>query len=337
MKPGNERGCAMNVIETRGLRKVFRTRRGAVEAVRSVDLSVEAGEIFGFLGPNGAGKTTTLRMLATLLEPSGGRTTVAGYDLSTEPARVREHIGYVGQAGGADGSATGCENLLLQGRLYGLGKASARARAEALISALRLETFADRTVKTYSGGQRRRLDLALGMVHRPKLLFLDEPTTGLDPQSRSALWEEVRRLRSRGTTVFLTTHYMDEADALCDRLAIMDHGRIVAEGAPEALKREVSGDVVTLDLAAQNGAFRRAGELLRAQPFVRQLGEDGGGLRLYVERGEVALPAILRLLDAAGLRTRAVSLSRPTLDDVFLRETGRQLRDPAEKDGEVLR
>ena len=175
------------------------------------------------------------------------------------------------------------------------------------------------------------------MVHRPRLLFLDEPTTGLDPQSRSALWEEVWRLRDEGTSIFLTTHYMDEADALCDRLAIMDHGKIVAVGAPEALKREVSGDVVTLDLQAHNGAFRRARELLRAQPFVRELGEEvGEGLRLYVERGEEALPAILRLLDAAGLRTRAVSLSRPTLDDVFLRETGQQLKDPVEKDEEVL-
>jgi len=329
----------MNVIETHGLRRVFRTRRGAVEAVRGVDLSVEAGEIFGFLGPNGAGKITTLRMLATLLEPSGGRATVAGYDLLVEPARVREHIGYVSQAGGADAGATGRENLLLQGRLYGLGKKEARARAKALIFALRLEAFSDRVVKTYSGGQRRRLDLALGMVHRPTLLFLDEPTTGLDPRSRSALWEEVRRLRDGGTTVFLTTHYMDEADSLCDRLAIMDHGEIVAEGAPETFKCEVSGDVVTLEVvAAGNGSLRRAGELLRDQPFVLEIGEEvGEGLRLYVERGEEALPAILRLLDAAGLRTRAASLSHPTLDDVFLRKTGRQLRDPVEKEGGFLR
>jgi ABC-2 type transport system ATP-binding protein len=190
-----------------------------------------------------------------------------------------------------------------------------------------LDACADRRAQTYSGGQKRRLDLALGMIHRPALLFLDEPTTGLDPQSRARLWEEVRRLREGGTTVFLTTHYLDEADALCDRLAIIDGGRIVAEGTPDALKRQIAGDVVTLGLDAHNGELRRAEQLLRAQPFVRELHDGERELQLYVERGEDALPAILRALDGAGLRIRTIALARPTLDDVFLRQTGHSLRD----------
>lgn len=198
----------MAMIEARGLEKRFRSRRGVVEAVRGVDLAVGEGEIFGFLGPNGAGKTTTLRILATLLAPDGGEAEVAGCDLLGEPARVRERIGYVGQAGGADIAATGRENLVLQARLYGSDLARARERAAWLIGALDLGPFADRPAKTYSGGQRRRLDLGLGLAHEPSVLFLDEPTTGLDPQSRARLWGEVRRLREAGTTVFLTTHYM---------------------------------------------------------------------------------------------------------------------------------
>jgi ABC-2 type transport system ATP-binding protein len=317
------------VIETRGLRKGFRGRGGVIEAVKGVDLSVEGGEIFGFLGPNGAGKTTTLRMLATLLEPDGGEATVAGCDLLAEPGRVRERIGYVGQAGGADAGATGRENLVLQGRLYGLHKKEARERAERLISVLDLESFADRLARTYSGGQRRRLDLALGLVHEPPVLFLDEPTTGLDPQSRARLWDEVRRLREAGTTVFLTTHYMDEADALCDRLAIIDYGEIVALDTPAALKRRISGDVVTLGLDSKDDAPQRALELLETQPYVRELEAHREGLRLYVERGEKALPAILRTLDGAGVDPIAISLARPTLDDVFLKQTGRSLREEA--------
>ena len=317
----------MAVIETAGLAKSFEGRGGAVRAVRSVDLAVGEGEIFGFLGPNGAGKTTTLRMLATLLEPSGGEARVVGHDLLGEPARVRERIGYVSQAGGADENATGRENLVLQGRLHGMAKKEARGRSEELAETLELSAFADRGVKTYSGGQRRRLDLALGMIHRPVLLFLDEPTTGLDPQSRARLWEEVRRLRDGGTTVFVTTHYMDEADALCDRLAIIDHGELVAEGTPGALKRRISGDVVEVDLDAGDDALERALELFADRPFVREVDAEGTLLRLYVDGGEKALPGILRGLDAAGLGVAGISLSRPTLDDVFLRQTGRSLRE----------
>ncbi len=318
----------MFIIETHELRKSFRSRKTTVEAVRGVSLRVIAGETFGFLGPNGAGKTTTLRMLATLLPPDSGSALVAGHDLLRAPARVRECIGYVSQSGGIDTHATARENLVLQARLYGMSRADAQARAAELIDALELGTFADRA-GTYSGGQKRRLDIALGLVHRPKLLFLDEPTTGLDPQSRARVWDEVRRLRAAGTTVFLTTHYLDEADALCDRVAIIDGGRIVAEDTPGALKRQVAGDVVTIGLDAHNGELRRAEGLLHAQPFVRELRSADGTMQVYVERGEEALPAILRTLDGEGLRLRSIALARPTLDDVFLRLTGRSLRDDA--------
>jgi ABC-2 type transport system ATP-binding protein len=314
------------VIETRELRRVFRTRRREVVAVAGVDLRVRAGEIFGFLGPNGAGKTTTLRMLATLLPPTSGEAWVAGFDLRRAPRRVRERIGYVGQTGGTDPLVTGRDELVMQGRLYRLSAAESRARAAEMISTLQLEECADRPVKSYSGGQRRRLDIALGLIHRPPLLFLDEPTTGLDPQSRAHLWEEVARLREGGITIFLTTHYLEEADALCDRVAIIDHGRIVAEGTPEELKRQTAGDVVILGVTGDGGA---ALELLRGQPFVREAGREDGSLRLYVDRGEVALPSILRLLDGAGLELQTISLTRPSLDDVFLRQTGRSLREQA--------
>src|SRR5581483_1880852 len=321
---------ASTMIRTQGLRKTFKARRGTVEAVRGVDLTVQGGVIFGLLGPNGAGKTTLMRMLTTLLPPTDGEATVAGHDLRREPARVRERIGYVSQAGGVDITATGRENLILQGRLYGLDTARVRERAATLIAALELDAFADRMAGTYSGGQRRRLDLALGLVHQPPLLFLDEPTTGLDPQSRARLWDEVRRLRSTGTTIFITTHYLDEADALCDRLAIIDGGQIVAEGTPDALKRQVAGDVVTIGLQSQNGAVHKSEELLKSQEFVREVEPAGDGLRLYVERGEEALPSILRLLDGAGLHLSSISLARPSLDDVFLRQTGRSLRETEE-------
>lgn len=317
----------MSVIETRGLSKSFGTRGGLVEAVRGVDVEVGEAEIFGFLGPNGAGKTTTLRMLATLLEPGGGKATVAGCDLLWEPAQVRERIGYVSQSGGGRNEVTGRENLILQARLYGMSKARAREKAGELLELLEFAQFADRTVKTYSGGQRRRLDIALGMIHEPVLLFLDEPTTGLDPQSRARLWDEVRRLREGGTAVFITTHYLEEADALCDRLAIMDYGKIVAEGTPEALKRGISGDIVTLGLEERGGGPESARELLRSQPFVRKVETWEEGLRLQVERGEESLPVILRLFDGSGFGVREISLSRPTLDDVFLKKTGRSLRE----------
>ncbi len=303
---------------------MFKSRKREVEAVAGVDLNVMQGEIFGFLGPNGAGKTTTLRMLATLLPPSGGSATVAGCELATQPDRIRERIGYVGQAGGADREITGRTELVFQGRLYGMSAEAAKKRAAELIEMLELEGAADRKVATYSGGQKRRLDIGLGLVHDPQLLFLDEPTTGLDPQSRARVWEEVKKMHDRGTTVFLTTHYLDEADALCDRVAIIDYGKIVAEGTPEELKRAVSGDVVTFRV---RGDQERAMEVVKDQPFVREAKLEDGSVLLYVDRGDVAMPAILRLLDGAGLETQAIELHRPSLDDVFLRQTGRSLRE----------
>src|SRR6186713_2376117 len=244
----HRRAAMTLMIETHDLRRTFKTRGKAadVEAVRGVDLEVEDGAIFGFLGPNGAGKTTTLRMLATLLTPTSGTAIVAGADLTRDPSEVRQRIGYVPQGGSTDPAETGRGELVIQGRLYGMSAAAAKTRAAEVLAALDLEGAADRATGTYSGGMRRRLDVGLGIVHRPAVLFLDEPTTGLDPQARARMWDEIRALRERGTTVFLTTHYLDEADALADRLAIIDHGEIVAEGTADALKRQVAGDVITL-------------------------------------------------------------------------------------------
>ncbi|MER5255605.1 MULTISPECIES: ATP-binding cassette domain-containing protein [unclassified Streptomyces] len=234
----------MAIISTAGLTQTFRTKRGAVEAVRGIDLTVAPGEILGFLGPNGAGKTTTLRMLTTLLAPTGGAATVAGIDLARDPAAVRRRIGYVAQSGGVDLSISVREELVTQGRLYRLTKPQAAARAEELAADLGLTDLLDRKCATLSGGQRRRLDIAMGLMHRPEVLFLDEPTTGLDPGSRADLWALVRRLRDdHGTTVVLTTHYLDEADALCDRLVVIDKGVVVAEGTPSALKLRYGGSI----------------------------------------------------------------------------------------------
>ncbi|CNG74116.1 antibiotic resistance efflux protein [Mycobacterium tuberculosis] len=315
------------MIEARGLARTFTTGHGPVEAVRGVDLRVAPGEIVGFLGPNGAGKTTTLRMLTTLLAPTAGTATVAGRDLRRDPAGVRRRIGYVAQGGGTDPAVPAGEELDLQARLYGVpGRA---ARIAELCARLDLAGAGARPAGSLSGGQRRRLDIALGLVHRPPLLFLDEPTTGLDPQSRGNLWDHIRAMRDRdGTTVFLTTHYLDEADALCDRLLIIDRGTIVAEGAPAELKRRVAGDVVTLELAdpACAGAARTA---LAGHPAVREAAVTGPRVRLTVQDGETALMGLVRALDGAGVELASLSLARPTLDDVFLTVTGRSLRDAA--------
>ena len=351
-----------NIISAQDLRKSFPARgkaggkggrAGQVSAVRGVTIEVARGEIFGFLGPNGAGKTTTLRMLTTLLPIGSGTATVAGFDVARQPGHVRSRIGYVSQLGGADELATGRENLLLQGRLYGAPRAQVAPRAQALVELLDLADFADRRVATYSGGQRRRLDIALGIVHEPPVIFLDEPTTGLDPQSRANLWDHIRELRARGTTVFLTTHYLEEADLLCDRLMIMDHGQIVADGTPRALKQQVAGDAIVISLRADghgadkhsadkhgadnrdidNHGAERAAPVLRAEPYVRELTADDGQVRLYVDDGGTALPQLIRLLDSRGIGIRSISMSEPTLDDVFLRQTGRSLRDGGPGDG----
>jgi ABC-2 type transport system ATP-binding protein len=313
------------MIRTHDLRRTFRSRKSTVEAVAGVDLHVEAGEIFGFLGPNGAGKTTTLRMLATLIEPTAGEATIAGADLRKEPQLVRERIGYVPQGGSTDPAETGRGELVIQGRLYGLSAADAKKRANEVLAKLDLEGAADRPTQTYSGGMRRRLDVGLGIVHRPQVLFLDEPTTGLDPQARARMWDEIRSLREQGTTVFMTTHYLEEADALADRLAIIDHGRIVATGTSNELKDAVAGDVVTIGV---NGQGADVLGLVQELAFVREASHEGDGLvRLYVDRGEHAVPHLLRLLDGAGFAPTSIALHKPSLDDVFLRQTGRSLRE----------
>ncbi|MFI5909600.1 ATP-binding cassette domain-containing protein [Dactylosporangium sp. NPDC051541] len=318
------------MIKTKGLKKSYKTRAKRktteVEAVKGIDLDVAEGEIFGFLGPNGAGKTTTLRMLATLIPMDDGEATIAGANLRTEPGNVRRAIGFVAQGGSTSDDVTAREELILQARMYGLGRSEAAQRAAELIESFELTEFADRKCKTYSGGQRRRLDIALGVIHRPRVLFLDEPTTGLDPQSRAHMWDEVRRLRTEGMTVFITTHYLDEADALCDRISIIDHGEIVAEGTPDALKREISGDVVTVGVG--DDLAEKAAEVLKGQEFAREVDlRDDGELWLTVESGDTAIPQIMRTLEGAGISLTTIELHRPTLDDVFLTKTGRSLRD----------
>ena len=313
------------MIQAAGLAKTYKTKRGVVEAVRGVDLTVTSGEIVGFLGPNGAGKTTTLRMLTTLLQPSAGTAVVAGADLRREPVEVRKRIGYVAQSGGTDGACTVSEELIMQAELYRLSVAEAKERCAKLCAQLDLAGLEDRLVKTLSGGQKRRLDIALGLVHAPRLVFLDEPTTGLDPQSRANLWTHVRRLRDDlNTTVFLTTHYLDEADALCDRILIIDSGQIVAEGSPEELKNRISGDLVTIETV---GAGERALAALASLSGIRESTRSGNTVRVTVEPGGQELLAITRALDAANVPLASIQLARPTLDDVFLTLTGRSLRD----------
>jgi ABC-2 type transport system ATP-binding protein len=321
---------AVAIIEARGLARTFTSRKRTVEAVRGVDLTVDAGEIVGFLGPNGAGKTTTLRMLTTLLRPTAGTATVAGADLLKDPVGVRRRIGYVPQAigatmGGTDPACLVAEELADQAALYHIDGVLAAQRAALLTSQLDLSGLEKRLVKTLSGGQRRRLEIALGLVHQPQLVFLDEPTTGLDPQSRSNLWEHIGRLRADlGTTVFLTTHYLEEADVLCDRVFVIDNGVIVADGTPDELKRRISGDLVTLRV---NGDAAQARKLLSTEEIVREINTADDALKLTVDHGEQALPVLLRVLDGAGITLQSINLSRPTLDDVFLTLTGRSLRD----------
>jgi ABC-2 type transport system ATP-binding protein len=313
-------------IEARSLRRTF---RGGVEAVRDIDLTVSEGEVFGFLGPNGAGKTTTVRMLCTLLPPTSGRATVAGVDVLADPAEVRRRIGVALQEIGLDPVQTGRELLELQCGLYGIRGAKARERAAELLELVGLTDAADRRTKTYSGGMKRRLDLASGLVHSPRVLFLDEPTTGLDPASRLTVWDEVRRINAAGTTVFLTTEYLEEADQLCGRLAIIDAGRIVAEGTPERLKAEMGHDVVSvaLDGADVEATKVAIGEL----PGLERVVAEADALALYVEDGAASIAEIVRRLDRRRIEVGAISVSRPSLDDVFLQATGRRLEGEEEE------
>lgn len=327
------------ILVAEGLRKTFQASksmggpRTTVEAVRGVDLTVRTGEVFGLLGPNGAGKTTSMRMLCTLLSPTAGTARIAGFDLVTQQADVRRHIGYVGQKGGMERVASGRENLVLQAKLHGMDSRAASARVNALIDRLRLAEFADRKTRTLSGGQRRIFDLACGIVHTPRLLFLDEPTTGLDPASRSRVWEEVGRLHAEGATVFLTTHYLEEADALCSTVAIVDRGQVVAFGTPSELKAKVGGDTVLLGFGSDTDAAR-AKTTLAGTGFARELHQDAAHIRLYVEQGDQKLAGVLASLHAARLTVTTVSLSRPTLDQVFLKLTGRSLSAAAESESE---
>src|SRR5262245_56548908 len=304
-------------------RELSRSFKGGIEAVRAVDLDIARGEVFGFLGPNGAGKSTTVRMLCTLLPPSSGRASVAGHDVVRDGDAVRRDIGVALQEIGLDPVQTGRELLELQCGLYGITGSAGRERAAELLELLGLSEAADRRTKTYSGGMKRRLDLASALVHHPRVLFLDEPTTGLDPASRLTVWEEVRRINADGTTIFLTTQYLEEADELCERLAIIDHGELVAQGTPESLKAEIGKDVVTVQLRGADPERTRAviGEL----PGLDRVIVEETELALLVEDGASSIAEIVRRLDGAHVEVGAISVSQPSLDDVFLESTGRRL------------
>ncbi|HEY7215269.1 MAG TPA: ATP-binding cassette domain-containing protein, partial [Thermoanaerobaculia bacterium] len=308
----------MTAIEVEDLHKTY---AGGVEALRGISFAVRHGEVFALLGPNGAGKSTTVRILTTLSAPTSGRARVAGFDVVAAPREVRRRIGYVAQVSGVDVTGTGRENLSLQGHLYRLPPARIRQRVEELLHLFQLESAADRPAMTYSGGMKRRLDVAMGLVHQPEVLFLDEPTTGLDPESRAVMWKEVRRLSQEGLTLLLTTHYLEEADQLAQRLAIVDGGRIVAAGTPEELKGQLRGDVVSVDLA-DRGRLSEAELVLRGLEDVSGVVVDGPRLYARVAHGARAVPALLAALEKAGLAVSQVALARPSLDDVYLTATG---------------
>ncbi len=307
-------------IEARDLSRTF---KGGIEAVRDVDLNIPEGEVFGFLGPNGAGKSTTVRMLCTLLPPSGGSASVAGHDVVADGDAVRHSIGVALQEIGLDPVQTGRELLELQCGLYGITGSAARERAGELLELVGLTEAADRRTKTYSGGMKRRLDLASALVHRPRVLFLDEPTTGLDPASRLTVWDEVRRINADGTTIFLTTQYLEEADELCERLAIIDHGELVAQGTPEDLKAEIGKDVVSVELHGADA--ERTQEVIGELPGLDRVIAEQDALALFVDDGATSIAQIVRRLDAADVEVGAIAVSRPSLDDVFLEATGRRL------------
>ncbi|HYN69929.1 MAG TPA: ATP-binding cassette domain-containing protein [Candidatus Eisenbacteria bacterium] len=322
------------IVEVNDLVKIYPATRGGapVRAVDGVTFRVAAGEFFGFLGPNGAGKTTTIRILATLTRPTSGRATVAGIDVLADPSEVRRRIGLAMQTVALENMLTGRENLELIGRLHRVPAAELRRRVDELLELMNLTAASNRLAGTYSGGMRRRLDLATALVHRPTVLFLDEPTEGLDPQSRSALWEELTRINRHGTTMFLTTHYMEEADRLCDRLAIVDGGRIAVEGTPVELKRSIGADSVEIALAHGDGTETLAGvqasALARLRPIDGVIGVElsASGVEVAVASAQAAVPALLRGLDADGIRVAGLTMREPSLDDVFLRYTGRHIR-----------
>lgn len=316
-------------IQARGLARTFKTRSGRdageVKAVAGVDLDIADGEIVGFLGPNGAGKTTTLRMLTTLLKPTAGQAIVAGFDSVAEPEQVRRRIGYVSQAGSTGAYARAGDEVVDHALLYGVPAATARQRGLELFEQLQLDGLWNRQPGKMSGGQRRRLDVVMGLIHQPTLMFLDEPTTGLDPQARANLWQHIRALRDdRGTTVFLTTHYLDEADALSDRIIVIDHGSVVAADTSAALKRQLGGDLVELEVAPADvpttaAILERAGGA--------EVDSDVRHVRARIQAAGSLLPSLLRELGEAGVGIAGVEIRRPSLDDVFLNLTGRSLRE----------
>lgn len=317
------------MIRTRKLTRHFVVKKEKVEAVRDLDLHIESGEMVALLGPNGAGKSTTLRMLTTLLSPTSGTAEVAGYDVTTNQRGVRGRIGYIGQGNGAAHSQRGRDELVSQGRAYGMSVAAARARAAELISSLDLEGVADRIVSSLSGGQRRRLDIAMGLIHAPDLLFLDEPSTGLDPQNRANLQEHIHRLHAEhGTTIVLTTHYLEEADHLAERVIVIDHGRVIADDTPARLKADHAGDRIMLTFDHEDDARRGVAHSLgiAAPAHVEQ---DGARVLIEADGGAQLTPKLLLSLDGAGITVNSVEVARPTLDDVFLKLTGRSLREDA--------
>jgi ABC-2 type transport system ATP-binding protein len=312
----------MDAIVVEGLEKTYPK---GIRALDGVGFRVREGEVFGLLGPNGAGKSTTVRVLATLTTPDAGSATVAGHDVFAEPGEVRGVIGYVAQQSGHDREATGRENLTLQGHVHGLRGAPLRRRVDELLERLGIADAGDRIVRTYSGGMRRRLDIALGLVHQPSVLFLDEPTTGLDPEARASMWEELDRLaREESLTVLLTTHYLEEADQLADRLAIVSQGKVAIEGTPEGLKRQLRGDAVVVELA--DGRRGDAEAAIQALAGVHEASVDGQLLRARVENGGTAVPGILSTLEGRGIGVASVTMSRPSLDDVYLHVTGRDFQ-----------
>ncbi|HWJ09165.1 MAG TPA: ATP-binding cassette domain-containing protein [Nocardioides sp.] len=326
------------MIRARGLVQTFHTGQGKqkreVHAVRGVDLDVAEGEVVGFLGPNGAGKTTTLRILTTLLRPTAGTATVAGYDVATRPVDVRRSIGYCSQVGSTFSGAYAGDEVVDHGMLYGMSKKAAVAKGEELFDKLQLDGLWRRMPKNMSGGQKRRLDIAMALIHSPSLVFLDEPTTGLDPQARINLWQHIADLRAKeGATVFLTTHYLDEADALADRIVIIDQGTIVASDTADNLKASVAGDLVDLEVSTdEQVAVARE----RLGSISDDVEVDGRHVRGRVARAGKAVPGLLRDLEATGVALESIEVVRPTLDDVFLTLTGRSLRDAeAAADGPV--
>jgi ABC-2 type transport system ATP-binding protein len=324
------------MIHTEKLTRTFGSGKDAVEAVRGVDLDVSAGELVAFLGPNGAGKSTTLRMLTSLLSPTSGSALVAGVDVAAHPAQVRSRIGYIGQKDGAGYNYRVRDELLMQGRFYGLSREESARRGSSLLASLDLEGMEMRKVSTLSGGQKRRLDIALGLIHEPSLLFLDEPSTGMDPQNRANLWDHIMRLREeRGTTIVLTTHYLEEADTMAERVVVIDHGRIIADDTADALKAEQAGDRISLTVTAADVRTTRAvvdhvGSELTEAPT-----DEGVRIDFRVDRATRTLPSLVHALGDKGVDVLEASAHQPTLDDVFLKLTGRSLREAVETGAEA--